>query len=164
MATNVVLVDYANANHAADLVYLLDSYSRDPMGGSKGLADTVKQNLPSELAKLPYAFSLLCYADGAAAGLVNCFEAFSTFACQPLINIHDIVVIEEFRGRGISQLLLTKVEAIARQKGCAKLTLEVLAGNAVAQRSYTKFGFSSYELDPEVGSAMFWQKSLSNAE
>ena len=53
-----------------------------------------------------------------------------------------------------------KVEEIAISKGCCKLTLEVLSGNAVAKASYEKFGFSGYELDPKVGNALFWQKSL----
>jgi hypothetical protein len=30
----------------------------------------------------------------------------------------------------------------------------------LAQSTYEKFGFGGYELDPEMGGAMFWQKSL----
>ena len=40
------------------------------------------------------------------------------------------------------------------------LTLEVLEGNKVAQAAYRASGFAGYELDPEVGRAMFWQKKL----
>jgi hypothetical protein len=32
---------------------------------------------------------------------------------------------------------------VARQRGCCKITLEVLEGNAVAQASYGKFGFAA---------------------
>ena len=91
---------------------------------------------------------------------MNCFEAFSTFACKPLVNIHDIAVSSEFRGKGISQKMLAVVEEIARKKGCCKITLEVLQGNRVAQNAYRKFGFDNYALDPEAGHAEFWQKSL----
>jgi len=91
---------------------------------------------------------------------VNCFEAFSTFLCKPLINIHDLVVIETYRSRGVSQRMLEKVEEIAKSKGCCKLTLEVLSGNVAAKSSYRKFGFDDYMLDPEAGSALFWQKRI----
>lgn len=78
---------------------------------------------------------------------------------MPLINIHDVVVVDEFRGLGLSQKMLSKVEEIATSKGCCKITLEVLEGNNVAKRSYIKFDFSGYELDPVMGKAVFWQKN-----
>jgi len=56
--------------------------------------------------------------------------------------------------------MLKKVEDIAKEKGCCKLTLEVLDGNKAAQNAYTKFGFGGYELDPVMGKALFWQKSI----
>ncbi len=84
----------------------------------------------------------------------------STFKCKPLINIHDVVVLNEFRRLGISQRMLSKVEEIAKEKGCCKMTLEVLEGNKAAQNSYLKYGFEGYELDPAHGKALFWKKSL----
>lgn len=160
MKTNVIQVDYSNEQQGADLVFLLDSYARDPMGGAEPLSASTKAGLVSALAKLPHAFSVICYVDGKPAGLINCFEAFSTFACKPVVNIHDVVVIDAFRGLGLSKQMLTKVEEIAKSRGCCKLTLEVLEGNKVAQASYQSFGFAGYELDPEMGKAMFWQKKL----
>ncbi|WP_083234082.1 GNAT family N-acetyltransferase [Candidatus Marithrix sp. Canyon 246] len=119
-----------------------------------------KENLVIELSKNPDAFSVICYIDDKPAGLANCFQAFSTFKCKPLINIHDVVVAIKFRGLGISQLLLAKVEERAKEIGCCKITLEVLEGNETARKSYNKFGFEGFELDPEVGKALFWQKTL----
>ncbi|MDU0356030.1 GNAT family N-acetyltransferase [Paraglaciecola aquimarina] len=58
--------------------------------------------------------------------------------------------------------MLQKVEQIARQKDCCKITLEVLEGNEVAKNAYLKHGFAGYELDPEQGKAMFWQKVLAS--
>ena len=51
------------------------------------------------------------------------------------------LVVSKFRGLGLSQKMLHKVEDIARQRGGCKTTLEVLEGNAAAQASYGKFGF-----------------------
>ena len=39
------------------------------------------------------------WGPGVAVGLVNCIEGFSTFACRPLVNVHDVVVRESHRGR-----------------------------------------------------------------
>jgi ribosomal protein S18 acetylase RimI-like enzyme len=70
------------------------------------------------------------------------------------------MVSDKFRGHSISQKMLEKVEGIAKQKGCCKITLEVLSGNQVAKNAYLKFGFDGYELDPSAGNALFWQKKL----
>lgn len=163
MKIEVIKADYLNERHQKEIPMLLDRYASDPMGGGKPLDEEVKNNLVSELSRLPYAFSVLAYIDGQPAGLVNCFEAFSTFSCKPLINIHDVVVLDQYRGNGISQLMLNKIEEIAQSRGCCKLTLEVLSKNEAAKSAYRKFGFSGYELDPQAGTALFWQKLLTSA-
>lgn len=160
MDIQVIVADYLNEQQAIDIGDLLDAYSQDQMGGSQPLSGSVKANLANELSKLPHAFSIICYVNNKPAGLINCFEAFSTFKCKPLINIHDVVVVNEFRGLGLSQKMLAKVEEIAKSKGCCKITLEVLEGNNVAKSSYIKFGFAGYELDPVMGKALFWQKNI----
>ena len=160
MHIEVLRADYLNPAHAADLVFLLNSYALDPMGGGEALCQSVRDGLAATLATLPHALSLLCYVDGRPAGLVNSFEGFSTFSGKKLLNIHDIAVLEEFRGLGLSQRLLEAVEAEARRRGCCKITLEVLEGNEPAKKSYEKFGFGAYQLDPGMGRAMFWQKPL----
>lgn len=152
--------DYSNSRHRQDLIQLLDHYAQDPMGGATGLSDFAKENLPGLLAAYPTAFSVLAWVDGQAAGLVNCFETLSTFKCKPLVNIHDVVVHKSYRGLGLSTRMLNMVEAIALERGCCKLTLEVLQGNTVAREAYRKFGFSGYQLDPKLGQAMFWEKEL----
>lgn len=162
MNIEVIEADYCNEQHRHVIPMLLNEYAADPMGGGSPLGDSVMKNLVNELSKLPHAFSIIAYVDGKPAGLVNCFEGFSTFACQPLINIHDFVVLNEFRGRGISQRMLEKIEAIATTKNCCKITLEVLGNNEVAKSAYRKFGFAGYKLDPKAGVAQFWQKTLKN--
>lgn len=161
MAIELIQADYQNEQHATDLVMLLNAYALDPMGGGEELAEYVKTNLVTTLAKRSDVFSILCYVDNKPAGIINCVEGFSTFKCKPLINIHDCGVLPEFRGLGISGLLFSKVEELAKAKGCCKLTLEVLEGNVVAQNAYKKLGFAGYELDEKMGKAMFWEKKIS---
>ncbi|WP_460141462.1 GNAT family N-acetyltransferase [Pseudomonas sp. S2_E01] len=156
----VLQASYTNPVHAEALRVVLNHYAEDPMGGGHSLPTEVLEHLPEELAKRPYAFTVLASVGGEPAGLVNCFEGFSTFACRSLVNVHDVVVMKQFRGLGLSQKMLQKVEDIARQRGCCKITLEVLEGNAVAQSSYTKFGFSAGMFDPAHGRMLFWTKPL----
>ena len=161
MEIKLITVDYNHPQQGKDLVMLLNGYAIDPMGGGEPLSDFVQQNLVATLAKQSHVFTVLCYVDGEPAGIVNCVEGFSTFSCMPLVNIHDVGVLTKFRGLGLSAIMLNEVEKIAREKGCCKLTLEVLEGNTIAQKAYKKLGFAGYELNPEMGKAMFWQKKLS---
>ena len=162
MKIEILKADYLNKQHSKDIPVLLDKYASDPMGGGEPLDENVKNNLVNELSKIPHAFSIIAYFNGLPAGLVNCFESFSTFSCKPLINIHDVVVLSEYRGNNISQKMLSKVEEIAKEKSCCKVTLEVLNNNEIAKSAYSKFGFCSYELDPKNGAALFWQKIIIN--
>ncbi|SEI16171.1 GNAT family N-acetyltransferase [Pseudomonas asplenii] len=156
----ILQASYTNPVHAEAIARVLNHYAEDPMGGGQSLDPHLLEQLPAELAKRAHAFSVLAFVGGEPAGLVNCFEGFSTFACRPLVNVHDVAVLSKFRGLGLSRKMLQKVEDIARQRGCCKLTLEVLEGNTVARAAYEKFGFSGAQLDPSHGQMMFWNKYL----
>ncbi|UYV16399.1 GNAT family N-acetyltransferase [Porphyrobacter sp. ULC335] len=153
------LADCADARDAADVVALLDGYARDPMGGGTPLSDAVKARLTGDLAANPHAFSLLARLDDEAVGLANCFVGYSTFAAAPLVNIHDLAVLQSHRGAGIGRALLAAVEAEALKRGACKVTLEVLSGNP-ARHLYEACGYGDYQLDPATGHALFWQKRL----
>jgi len=160
MPLNVLPVDYRNAEHRSALLMLLDAYAQDPMGGGEPLAEDVKARLCEDLAARSDAASFIAWLDGQPVGLVNCIEGYSTFKARPLMNIHDIAVLPGHRGAGVGQALLSAAEAHARTRGCCKLTLEVLSGNARATRSYLRFGFENYQLDPSAGNALLMQKWL----
>ncbi len=155
--------DYTNPTHIQALLSLLDGYARDPMGGGEPLADAVRQNLPKALAARPTMFSVLAFDASQAdlpVGLINCIEGFSTFACRPLVNVHDVVVASSHRGQRVAEQMFTLVTQLALARGACKLTLEVLAGNASAQKLYRRMGFDNYQLDPNMGVAQFMQKGL----
>lgn len=158
----MIEVCIANLNdpiQAQAVVQLLHEYALDPTGGGQGLSDYAQANLSKELAQRK-AHVILAWADAAPAGLVICLAGFSTFACQPLLNIHDVIVTKSQRGKGICKLMLQKAESIAMGLGCCKLTLEVLENNHVAQAAYQASGFHNYELNPQLGKALFWEKKL----
>jgi GNAT superfamily N-acetyltransferase len=160
MPLRISPLDLHNISHTAALTDLLDHYAHDPMGGGTGLSEHARTNLVDALRLRTDYFAHIAWLDDEPVGLINCFEGFSTFAAKPLLNVHDIVVRHEQRGKGIGRVLLAAAEAGAMQRGCCKLTLEVLDRNSVAMSAYIAFGFVPYALDPAAGSAVFLQKFL----
>ena len=159
-AVHVLQADYANPVHASAIVELLDAYASDPAGGGEPLSAFARERLVPELALRPQAFSVLAFIGDEAVGLVNCIEGFSTFACRPLVNVHDVAVLSGYRGQRIGEKMMQLVDAIARRRGACKLTLEVLEGNVGAVKLYERIGFAGYQLDPAMGQARFFQKWL----
>ena len=157
---SVRVVDYLSPKDRVALVSLLDMYARDPMGGGKPLAVDVQARLCDDLAGLAGAVSFIAWLDNRPIGLLNAMRAYSTFKARPLMNVHDIAVAPDCRGKGVGRALLAALEQHAVQSGCCKLTLEVLSGNCLALQAYTGFGFEHYALDPEAGQALFMQKWL----
>lgn len=156
----LTLTDFARPAHCAAFLDLMDHYASDPMGGSKGLSAYAKSHLIDRLSARPDFVSLLAFESGVGVGLLNAFEGFSTFAARPLLNIHDVVVRDLWRGRGIGRQLFAAIEIQARDRDCCKLTLEVLEGNTAARSAYARLGFASYQLDPRAGQALFLEKPL----
>ena len=160
LSLRVLQADYADPVHGQALLELLDAYARDPAGGGQPLSEFARANLLAELAARPMAFSVLAFDGDLPVGLANCIEGFSTFACLPLVNVHDVAVLASHRGRGVGQALLAQVEQLARRLGACKLTLEVLSGNRQAMGLYERCGFAPYKLDATMGQAQFLQKWL----
>lgn len=156
----VVRADYANPTHAAALVMLLNAYASDPAGGGEPLSDFARANLVQALSSRPQAYSVLAFDGEQPVGLVNCIEGFSTFACKPLVNVHDVVVLASHRGQGIAAQMLAQAQQIAHERGAVKMTLEVLSGNTPAVTLYRRLGYAGYQLDPAMGTAQFFQKWL----
>lgn len=151
-------VDYNNTRDADDLVRLLSEYATLETGD----ADPDLGGLPKLLAEFPTSFSLLAFDPSQpddAIGLINCFYGMSTFYGRKLVNVHDVIVTEKHRGKGVAAALLQGVEEIARQQDCCRITLEVYADNPPALRAYEKYGFTRDPAKPEVD-VLFMRKSL----
>lgn len=154
-------VDYSVAEQVATLMNLLQMYATDPMGGGEPINNEVLKKLPRALLSKPFLHSFIIYDANEALGFANCIESFSTFSASSILNIHDFAVSARHRGKGIGLALMQGIESFARKHAYKKLTLEVLSGNVPAIKAYQKAGFSPYQLNPELGDAQFWQKSLS---
>ncbi len=148
--------DFENAEHARAVVDLVDSYARNPADGAPGLAKDVARRLAPALARHPGAWVFLAFRGQEAVGVAICFQGFSTFSAKGLLNIHDLVVAEGFRGQGVGRALLDRVERKARELGFCKLTLEVEESNQDARNLYRRVGFRG----PDSGKMYFLSKAL----
>lgn len=90
--------------------------------------------------------------DGAAIGLVSCWRAEDASdttvvaAARVQLYVSDLVVVEEWRGRGVAGRLLAEAERHGRALGLSQMTIGVLAANDAARRAYAKAGFEDYEM------------------
>ena len=159
-AWQVIRAKYGNPIHASAIIALLDEYASGPSGAGEPLSETVKAELIPALQRSTCTLTLLAFAGDTPIGLLNAFETLSTFRAKPLLNIHDIAVTASWRRRGVARALLLELENIARERGCCKLTLEVLENNVSAQALYRELGFEGYQLQEDFGRALFWQKVL----
>lgn len=136
------IADLHSPSDAAIIVALTDNYAQDPMGGGKPLPDHVKANMVPGMQATPGTLVIIAEHEGTPVGLANCFTAYSTFRAKPLINIHDLCVHHDWRGRGVGSILLDAVADEARRRGCCKVTLEVREDNP-AKRLYDRKGYKS---------------------
>jgi len=65
---------------------------------------------------------------------------------RPYAYISDLVVLPEYRRRGIGRALLEQAETVARESGAPILRVGVLARNATAVRLYRTTGFTDYHV------------------
>ena len=156
----VIEADLNDCQHQTAILQLINAYARDPMGDGRDLPEAVRDRLISGLRQHPTSLVFLAFDDAIPVGVAVCFIGFSTFAARPLINIHDLAVIPDYRGLGIGRLLLKGVEAKGRELGCCKLTLEVREDNHRAQGLYQRFGFADAPSEDVPVRHWFLQKRL----
>jgi GNAT superfamily N-acetyltransferase len=156
----IVQADLDLPAHQQAVLKLVDAYSMDPMGDGKPLSKEVRNRLLAGLREQPTTLILMAYEQNEPVGIAVCFGGFSTFAARPLINIHDLAVLPDYRGRGIGRRLLEAVEQKAREKGCCKLTLEVQEKNRKAKAVYEAAGFTHAVHQEGAGKCLFLSKRL----
>ncbi len=137
----IVEADLADPRHQRAVVELLDGYAGTPMGGGASLSPDARERLIPALRQQANRLVLLAMVENEPVGVAVCFEGFSTFEAKPLVNIHDLAVQPDFQGRGIGRRLLAEIEDRARQRGCCRVTLEVLEHNHAARGLYRNVGY-----------------------
>lgn len=142
LACTLRTVDLSATADAETVCVLLDSYARHEIGTGAALPAAVLEALPAALGAMPGVLVLLADVGAKPVGLAVCLPSFSTFTARPVLNIHDLMVLPDFRRRGIATHLLDAALRHARARGCAKITLEVREENVAGRGLYRRFGFT----------------------
>ena len=121
-----------------ELIRDLAVYEREPDAVKIGVEQLARDGFP-EPGGERYFECLIAEVDGQPAGLAIYFPVYSTWRGR-CIHLEDLFVRPQFRGVGVGKLLLTRVAAIAVERGCAKLFWHVLDWNHPAITFYKSLG------------------------
>jgi len=101
---------------------------------------TEEQLRQSLFGEHPAAEVLLAYHGPECAGFALFFPNYSTFLAKPGLYLEDLFVKPHLRGKGIGLALLTRLAAIAAERGCGRLEWSVLDWNEPSIQFYKKLG------------------------
>jgi len=155
MKTRIIPCDYSDPEHRKAIIALISAYIQDEMGGSFPLSEQEQTDLVEGLKNHPKTLVLLAETQGIFTGLLTAFENFSTFTARPMMNIHDVMVLKEYRKKGIGRSLMNALIEEAEKRNCSRITLEVRKDNLPAQNLYQDLGFQDTE-----PSMFYWRKYL----
>ena len=83
--------------------------------------------------------ALLAFLDGESAGFALFHPRFSTWLGRPGVYLEDLFVIQAARGRGVGRRLMTRLAAIAVERGWERIDFQVLDWNP-ARGFYRRLG------------------------
>jgi GNAT superfamily N-acetyltransferase len=106
------------------------------------LSDKVKAKLIRLFKETPHALAFAGYEKGQAISVLMGFKMFSSWTGKTMFNVHDLVVLDAFRGQGYGSKTMQALEAWAKTEGIEQLTLEVTDDNLLATAFHHKNGFT----------------------
>ena len=116
----------------------LAEYEREPDAVQLNEADLLRDGFPEDGGKSYYE-CLIAEEEGEPAGFALFFPVYSTWRGRSL-HLEDLFVRPQFRGKGIGKALLTRVAALAVERGCSRFFWHVLDWNEPALAFYRSLG------------------------
>lgn len=117
------------------LIHGLAMYEHEPDAVQIGEAELRRDGFGLQ----PLYECLLAEDTGQAIGFALYFPIYSTWR-GPSLHLEDLYVEPSYRGRGIGKALLSRVAAIALERGCARMQWDVLDWNTPAIDFYRSRG------------------------
>lgn len=93
----------------------------------------------------PVAEVLIAEVEEEPVGFALFFHNFSTFEGRPGLYLEDLFVAPSARGQGAGKALLSRLAAIAVERGCARMEWAVLDWNEPAIAFYRALGARAME-------------------
>ena len=133
-----------------DLIQVLNLYEAGLAGDRKrhrAAASAYYDELAQRLAKRQGRIVLAMAGSTIVAAMGFAIDEDAAYVSDDVRRhgtVTDLVVHEEWRGRGIARILLAEAERLTRKAGLRRLTIGALAANEKAERIYRSFGFEPY--------------------
>lgn len=133
--------------------FVLATYPEDE---ENGIVPTTTEELAA------HGVLVIARVDGVAAGS-GALMAHESVDGLRALEVKRMLVRSQFRGRGISKLVLRRLEAIARERGAQKLVLMCGPRQPEALRLYETCGYSqrsAYGKNVDHPLSIFFEKTL----
>lgn len=121
----------------------LTSDRRRDYSGAEGYYGELMQRLSQRNGRI-----ILAVDDGVIVGAMGFSldqdAAYMTDSTRRHGTVTDLIVHENWRGRGIGRMFLAEAERLTRAEGLKRLIIGVLVANETAERTYRNFGFEPY--------------------
>jgi GNAT superfamily N-acetyltransferase len=88
----------------------------------------------------PIIGALIAEADGEFAGSIVWHRSFSTNSAREIIYLEDIVVLEQYRRKGVAKALMKELARVAVDRGTYAIYWLMAGWNAEAAAFYEKLG------------------------
>lgn len=124
-----------------ELVHELAVFERAP----DEVTVTMEHFIQSGFGDKPVWWAIVAEVDGVVVGFALYYIRYSTWKGQRMY-LEDILVTEEWRGKGAGKLLMDKLIQIAKAKGFSGMLWQVLDWNEPAINFYKKY---NAKFDPE---------------
>jgi ribosomal protein S18 acetylase RimI-like enzyme len=140
----------ADRETVIDLIQVLNAHEAGLTGDRKrdrGAAASYYEDLLQRLAKREGRIVLAEAAGVVVAAMGFCLDEDAAYVTDDVRRhgtVTDLVVQEEWRGRGLARILLEEAERLTREAGLRRLAIGALVANDKAERTYRSFGFEPY--------------------
>lgn len=138
MSAAIITVRFATADDVPLLLRLIQAlavFERAPDAVVATEADLRRHGFGPE----PKFEAILAFLDGQPAGCALFHSRFSTWLGRPGLYLEDLYVTEEARGKGVGKRLMTRLAAIAVERGWGRIDFHVLDWNP-AREFYHRLG------------------------
>lgn len=142
----------ANISHIDQLVELFDAYRVWYQKASD--KETAKKFL-SQRIKNGESIVYVCQNDaGQLVGFTQLYPIFSSTRMKRMWLLNDLFVDPDFRGKGISKMLINQAKELCKKTNSCGILLETEATNDIGNKLYPTTGF-----ELEENNFYFWSNS-----
>lgn len=140
----------ADRDTVIELIHQLNVFEADLIGDRRrdyGAAAEYYDELMQRLSRRNGRI-ILAGAEGVTVGAMGfSLDQDAAYVIDDVRNhgtVTDLIVHNDWRGRGIGQKLLSEAERLTKEAGLKRLVIGALVANERAERTYRAFGFEPY--------------------